>query len=80
MLLINLIWLILLSVFTFSELKAFGLSASFLGLLFLAVYGILISVQFVGMLIHRVVTLSHYIARLNQDLPIENSIIVTVRE
>ena len=72
MLLINLIWMILLAVFTFNELEAYGLSKQLLGLLFLAVYGILLSVQFVGMLLHRLVTLAHYIARLNQALPIEH--------
>ena len=71
MLLINMMWLILLSIFTFSELQDIGLSANILGLLFLAVYGILIMIQFLGMIVHRVVTLSHYIARLNQNLPIE---------
>ena len=72
MLLINLIWLILLAVFTFNELETYGLSKQLLGLLFLAVYGILLSVQFLGMLLHRLVTLAHYIARLNQALPIEH--------
>ena len=72
MFLINLMWLILISIFTFSELTDLGLSANFLGLLFLAVYGILISIQFLGMIVHRVVTLSHYIARLNQALPVDH--------
>lgn len=75
MLLINLIWLLLISLFTFSELKTLGLSGNVLGLLFLAVYGVLFSIQFIGMLLHRVVTLSHYIARLNQSLPIEHSVL-----
>ena len=71
MLLINLIWLVLISVFTFDDLGRLGLSTQILGLLFLIVYGILLSVQFLGMLLHRLVTLAHYIARLNQALPIE---------
>ena len=79
MLLINLIWLILLAVFTFNELEAFGLSKQLLGLLFLAVYGILLSVQFAGMLLHRLVTLAHYIARLNQALPVEQTLTQTMR-
>uniref|UniRef100_A0A1X7T8Q8 Uncharacterized protein n=1 Tax=Amphimedon queenslandica TaxID=400682 RepID=A0A1X7T8Q8_AMPQE len=65
-------WLILLSIFTFNELKEVGLTASILSLLFLVLYGILIMVQFFAMIFHRVVTLSHYIARLNQDMPVEN--------
>ena len=79
MLLINLIWLILLTIFTFKDLETLGLSSQLLGLLFLAVYGILLSVQFVGMLLHRLVTLAHYIACLNQALPIENTLILTMR-
>ena len=79
MLLINLIWMILLAVFTFNELEAYGLSKQLLGLLFLAVYGILLSVQFVGMLLHRLVTLAHYIARLNQALPVEETLTQTMR-
>ena len=79
MLLVNLIWLILLAVFTFNELEEYGLSNQLLGLLFLAVYAILLSVQFVGMLLHRLVTLAHYIARLNQALPIENTLTLTMR-
>ena len=78
MLLINLIWLILLAVFTFNELETYGLNKQLLGLLFLAVYAILLSVQFVGMLLHRLVTLTHYIARLNQALPIEHSLALTM--
>ena len=71
MLLINLVWLILIAVFTFDDLGRIGLSTQILGLLFLIVYGMLLSVQFLGMLLHRLVTLAHYIARLNQALPIE---------
>ena len=78
MLLINLIWLILLTIFTFEDLGTFGLSTQLLGLLFLAVYGILLSVQFVGMLLHRLVTLAHYIARLNQALPVEHTVTLTM--
>ena len=79
MLLINMMWLILLSIFTFRELQDIGLSANILGLLFLAVYGILIMIQFLGMIVHRVVTLSHYIARLNQNLPIEHTETVALK-
>ena len=75
MLLINLVWLILIAVFTFDDLGRVGLSTRLLGLLFLVVYGILLSVQFLGMLLHRLVTLAHYIARLNQALPIEMALV-----
>ena len=72
LLIVNIMWLILLSIFTFNELEQVGLTASILSLLFLAAYGIIITVQFFAMIFHRVVTLSHYIARLNQNMPVEN--------
>ena len=73
MLLVNLIWLIVFSLFTFDELKRFGFGNQALGLLFLVVYGVLLLVQFIGMLLHRLVTLAHYIARLSQALPTERT-------
>ena len=73
MFLINLIWLIVFSLFTFDELNSFGFGNQALGLLFLAVFGILLLVQFIGMLLHRLVTLAHYIARLSQALPTERT-------
>ena len=71
MFLINLIWIVLLYSLTFSELEGFNISPQVLSILFLAVYGLIILVQFVVMLIHRLTTLAHYIARLNQKLPVE---------
>ena len=65
--------------FTFNKLETYGLSTQLFGMLFSAVYVILLSVQFVGMLLHRLVTLAHYIACLNQALPIENTLILTMR-
>ena len=73
MFLINFIWLIVFSLFTFDELQSFGFGNKVLGLLFLAVFGILLLVQFIGMLLHRLVTLAHYIARLSQALPTERT-------
>ena len=73
MLLINLIWLIVFSLFTFNQLKGFGFGNQGLGLLFLVVYGVLLLVQLIGMLLHRLVTLAHYIARLSQALPTERT-------
>ena len=70
-LLINLIWIILLYVLTIKELKHFGLDSKFLSLAFLAVYGVILLVQFFAMMFHRIVTLSHYISRLSQSLPVE---------
>ena len=79
MLMINLIWIILLTVFTIEELEIYHFSTQVVGLIFLAVYGVLISIQFIGMLLHRLVTLAHYIARLDQSLPLEHSVTVTVQ-
>ena len=73
LLIVNIMWLILLSIFTFNELEQVGLTASILSLLFLAAYGIIITIQFFAMIFHQVVTLSHYIARLNQDMPVEDN-------
>ena len=75
MLLINLIWLIVFTLFTFDQLKGFNfaLGNEALGLLFLVVYGVLLLIQLFGMLLHRLVTLAHYIARLSQALPTERT-------
>ena len=70
-LLINLLWIILLYLLTIDELKSLGLDVKFLSLAFLAVYGLILFVQFTAMLFHRTVTLAHYISRLNQSLPVE---------
>lgn len=72
MFLVNLIWLVLLYLLKFAELETYGLNSNLLGLLFLAVYGLLLVSQFVAMLLHRLVTLAHYIARLNRELPVES--------
>ena len=69
--LINLIWIVLLYSLTFSKLEGFNINPQVLSILFLAVYGLIVLVQFAVMLIHRLITLAHYIARLNQKLPVE---------
>ena len=74
---INLIWIILLYLLTIDELKSLGLDTKFLSLAFLAVYGLILSIQFLAMLFHRIVTLSHYISRLNQSLPVEQTFELT---
>ena len=77
-LLINLIWIILLYLLTIQNLADIGFDNKFLGLVFLVVYGIILLVQFIGMLFHRTVTLAHYIGRLNQSLPVEQTVEYTV--
>ena len=71
LLLINLIWIIILNLFTIKELRKLRISNEFFGLVFLAVYGCVLIVQFLAMLLHRGVTLAHYVARLSQSLPVE---------
>ena len=73
MFLINLVWIILLYSLTFSELEGFNLTPQVLSIMFLAVYGLILLVQFAVMLVHRLITLAHYIARLNQKLPVEGN-------
>ena len=38
-------------------------------IVFLGIYGVILLIQFVTMIIHRFVTLAHYIACLNEKLP-----------
>ena len=73
-LLVNLMWIILLYLLTIDELETLGLTNKFLSLLFLAVYGLILIIQFVAMLFHRTVTLSHYMSRLSQSLPVEQTV------
>ena len=69
--LINLIWILLFHTFTFEELKVINVNPQVLIIVFLGIYGVILLIQFVTMIIHRFVTLAHYIARLNEKLPDE---------
>lgn len=71
MLLINLIWIVLFLTLTFQDLKRININPEVLIILFLAVYGVILIIQFIAMLIHRLITISQYIARLNEKLPVE---------
>ena len=71
MLLINLIWIVLFLTLTFEGLEDLNINPQLLILVFLAVYGVILLIQFVTMVIHRLITLSHYVARLNEELPVE---------
>ena len=74
LLLINLIWIMLLYLLVIEKLGDIGLNKKYLSLLFLVVYGLILIIQFVAMLFHRTVTLSHYISRLSQSLPVEQTV------
>ena len=62
--LVNIVWIILLYTLEFPELQDYGLDSRGFQLLFLAVYGFIIVVQFITLVLHRIVTLIHYFGRL----------------
>ncbi|XP_033747575.1 uncharacterized protein LOC117332686 [Pecten maximus] len=58
----NMLWLILLATLaTKLELKMYGTDP--IGLLFLSIFESLFVIQFIGMVVHRAITLGHYCAR-----------------
>ena len=61
--LVNIMWILLLYTLNFPELEDYGLDSRGFQLLFLAVYGFIIVVQFITLLCHRLVTLVHYLGR-----------------
>ena len=61
--LVNIMWIILLYTLSFPELEDYGLDSRGFQLLFLAVYGFIIVVQFITLVCHRIVTLVHYLGR-----------------
>ena len=61
---INIVWIILLYTLEFPQLQDYGLDTRGLHLLFLAVYGLIIVIQFITLVLHRIVTLIHYFGRL----------------
>lgn len=63
LLLVNLIWVMLLGSLTFRQLEVYGIDHRALQLLYLAVYTLIILIQFIAMLIHRFVTLIHFLGR-----------------
>ena len=67
---INLIWIMLFLTLTFQELETLNINPQVLIVVFIGVYGVILLIQFITMVIHRFVTLAHYIARLNEKLPV----------
>ena len=59
LLLVNLIWIMLLGTLTFDRLEKYSIDHQALQLLYLAVYALIILIQF----FHRFVTLIHYLSR-----------------
>lgn len=64
LLLVNVMWVIFLSTLQFYQLQEYGIDPRAFQLLFLAVYGFILVVQFFTMLAHRGVTLVHYLGRV----------------
>ncbi|KAL5496346.1 hypothetical protein EMCRGX_G012610 [Ephydatia muelleri] len=64
LLLINIMWIVLLYTLQFPELVKYNLPSKAFEALFLAVYALIILVQFGAMIAHRGVTLVHYLARV----------------
>ena len=63
--LVNIMWITALYSVEFPRLSDYGLDPRAFQLLFLAVYGFIIIVQFVMMLLHRGITLVHYFGRIS---------------
>ena len=71
LLLVNIIWIILLHTLKFDRLAIFSFDPRVFQLLFIAVYGFIIVIQFVAMVCHRCVTLIHYLGRVKGEDLIE---------
>lgn len=67
LLLINLMWIILLYTLHTKPLIKYGLDQRAVQLIFLAVYGVIIVVQFICMICHRAVSLVHYAGRFKSE-------------
>lgn len=70
--LINIMWIALLFTLDFPELSDYGFDSRGFQILFLAVYGFIIVVQLITLVFHRVVTLIHYLGRIQPDEVMHN--------
>ena len=66
-LLINIMWIILLYTLRFPQLEDYGLDSRGFQILFLAVYSFIVIVQFITLVCHRIITLVHYLGRIQSD-------------
>ena len=64
LLLVNLMWIVLLTSMQFWQLEVYNIDPHAFQLLFLGVYGFIIVIQFFTMLAHRGVTLAHYLGKV----------------
>ena len=65
-------WIVLLYTLNFPELTDYGLDSRGFQLLFLVVYGFIIIVQFITLILHRIVTLVHYLGRIQPNEVMHN--------
>ena len=63
LLLTNIMWIVFLYTLVFPQLTKYNLPDRAFSLLFLAVFSIIISIQFIAMIFHRFITLVHLLAR-----------------
>ena len=63
LLLSNIMWIVFLYTLVFPELTDYNLPDRAFSLLFLAIFSVIIFIQFVAMLFHRFITLVHLLAR-----------------
>ena len=65
LLIINIMWIVLLYSLTFDQLEKYKVPTKAFELLFLVVYLVIISLQFLAMVMHRAFTFTHYLARVD---------------
>ena len=63
LLLINIMWIVFLYTLIFPQLTQYNLPDRAFSLLFLAIFAVIIIIQFVAMMFHRFITLVHLLAR-----------------
>ena len=65
--LVNIIWIVLMYSISLPEFENYGFNKRGIQLLLLAIYSIVIAVQFIALICHRVVTMVHYLGSLKPD-------------
>ena len=63
LLLVNIMWIVFLYTLVFPQLTKYNLPDRAFSLLFLAIFSIIVFIQFVAMIFHRFITLVHLLAR-----------------
>lgn len=63
LLLMNIMWIVFLYTLVFPQLTQYNLPDRAFSLLFLAIFSVIIVIQFIAMMFHRFITLVHLLAR-----------------